>query len=73
MPDLQCAADSLQIERLLLHDAGVAVLRQVTGPEFPEEGGRAENLLSQQVAVIPKNIRQTHIGDETWETEKDRP
>lgn len=44
-PDLESTADSLQIERLLLHEVGVAALCQVTGPELLEKRGRVENLL----------------------------
>lgn len=65
--DLQRAADSVQIERLLPDEVGVAALRQLTGPELLEEGGRSENHLRQQVAVTPHNVKQTHVRDDAWE------
>lgn len=65
--DLHCAADSVQIEHLLLDEAGVAALRQATRPKPSEEGGRAENLFRQPVAVTPHNVKETHTGDEAWE------
>lgn len=67
--DLQCAADSVKIQRLLLHEAGVAALRQPTGPEFLEEGGRVEDLHRQHVALTPHDVKQTHIRDHFWERE----
>ena len=63
--DLQHAADSLQVERLLLHEAGVAALRQAAGPELLEEAGQVENLFGLHVAVTPHYIEQTHTGGET--------
>lgn len=61
--NLQCAADSVQVERLLLDEAGVAPLCQMTGRQLSEEGGWVGNLLCQQVAVTPHNVKQTHTGN----------
>lgn len=62
--DLQAAADSVQVERLLLDEAPVAVLCQSSCLQPPEETGQVEDVGGQIVAIMPHDVKQTHPGND---------
>lgn len=62
--DLQADADSVQVQRLLLDEAPVALLPQASHLQPLEDAGLVEDVLGQVVAVTPHDVKQAHPGDE---------
>ncbi|KAG7233363.1 hypothetical protein INR49_007092 [Caranx melampygus] len=53
-----------RVERLLLDEAPVAVLRQGSCLQPPEDTGQVEDVVGQIVAVMPHDVKQTDPGDD---------